>query len=143
RQYAREPRRAWPAPAPLRQPDSGKPLGTLRAVARYIIVMRLHSAMLATALFVAAAAAHAQNPNLESIANDRYTRSHDYDLVHQRIVVRDFNWDSLSFTGSVASTLIALRPALDSVILDAGAPLDIKRVAGKRNATLRTSRPRV
>src|SRR5947208_13123052 len=100
-----------------------------------------HSALaLASALTLGAATVRAQNPNLESTANDRYPRSHDYDLVHQRIVVRDFNWDSLSFTGSVASTLIALRPALDSVILDAGALLGIKRVAGNSNATLRTSR---
>src|SRR5205814_3708265 len=99
--------------------------------------MRLHSTPLVFAFLATSLAA--QNPNLQSIANDRYTRSHDYDLVHQRIVVRDFNWDSLSFTGSVASTLIALRPALDSVILDAGALLGIKRVAGNSNATLRTS----
>src|SRR6266550_3767910 len=102
--------------------------------------MRLNSVTLAAALTLSASTLAAQNPNLQSIANDRYTRSHDYDLVHQRIVVRDFNWDSLSFTGSVASTLIALRPALDSVIVDAGALLGIKRVAGNSNATLRTSR---
>src|SRR5438105_13714596 len=102
--------------------------------------MRLLSTALVAALSLFAAALRAQNPNLERIANDHYTRSHDYDLVHQRIVVRDFNWDSLSFTGSVASTLIALRPALDSVILDAGPLLGIKRVAGNSNATLRTSR---
>ena len=90
-------------------------------------------------LTVLATTVRAQNPNLERIANDRYTRSHDYDLVHQRIVVRDFNWDSLSFTGNVSTTLIALRPAFDSVVLDAGALLGIKRVA-TGNTTLRTSR---
>ena len=87
-----------------------------------------------------ASIARAQNPNLESIANDRYTRSHDYDLTHQRIVVRDFNWDSLSFTGSVSTTLIALRPGMDSVILDAGALLGIKRVSAANSGELRTSR---
>ena len=99
--------------------------------------MRAHS----TALFLIAlaATAGAQNPNLERIANDHYTRSHDYDLIHQRIVVRDFNWDSLSFTGSVSTTLVALKPAFDSVVLDAGALLGIKRVATGRE-TLRTSR---
>src|SRR5437763_15398892 len=102
--------------------------------------MRLNSVTLAAALTLSASTLAAQNPNLQSIANDRYTRSHDYDLVHQRIVVRDFNWDSLSFTGSVASTLIALRPALDSVILDAGALLGIRRVAGDAGVTLRTTR---
>jgi hypothetical protein len=51
------------------------------------------------AIVLTAAPARAQqpgNPNLERMANDAYTRSHDYDLVHQRITVRDFNWDSLS-----------------------------------------------
>ena len=90
--------------------------------------------------FALRSVASAQNPNLESIANDRYTRSHDYDLVHQRIVVRDFNWDSTSFTGSVATTLIALRPGMDSVVLDAGALLGIDRVAGASGGNLRTSR---
>jgi aminopeptidase N len=101
--------------------------------------MRAHSIALIAALTVLAASGHAQNPNLESIANDRYTRSHDYDLIHQRIVVRDFSWDSLTFTGCVATTLIALRPAFDSVILDAGALLSIRRVSNG-SATLRTSR---
>jgi aminopeptidase N len=102
--------------------------------------MRIHSAMLAAALSVAAAAAHAQNPNLESIANDRYTRSHDYDLVHQRIVIGDFNWDSTSFTGSVSTTLVALRAEMDSVILDAGALLGIRRVTSSTGVALRSSR---
>jgi hypothetical protein len=44
------------------------------------------------------------------MANDAYTRSHDYDLVHQRIEIGDFNWDSLSFSGKLATTLVALRP---------------------------------
>ena len=101
--------------------------------------MRYHSTALIAALVGAAAPIHAQNPNLERIANDHYTRSHDYNLVHQRIVVRDFSWDSLSFTGQVETTLIALRPGLDSVILDAGALLGIKRVTDG-NATLRTTR---
>ena len=94
----------------------------------------------AALLLLLAAAARAQNPNLESIANDRYTRSHDYDLVHQRIVVRDFNWDSLSFTGSVTTSLVGLRPNMDSVVLDAGALLGIKRVSAASGSTLRTTR---
>src|SRR6478735_875191 len=100
--------------------------------------MRLLSLVLAAVLAIAAPI-HAQNPNLERIANDHYTRSHDYDLVHQRIVVRDFSWDSLSFTGHVETTLIALRPGLDSIILDAGALLGIRRVTDG-SAMLRTSR---
>ena len=101
--------------------------------------MKTHVIALIAALGTLAATARAQNPNLENIANDRYTRSHDYDLVHQRIVVRDFSWDSLSFAGNVSTTLIALRPAFDSVVLDAGALLGIKRVSNG-STTLRTTR---
>src|SRR5881394_1938448 len=75
----------------------------------------------------------AAQSNAERMANDRYTRSHDYDLIHQRIEVSRFNWDSTSFDGRVTTTLVALRPGLDSVILDAGAKLQI-------TSTLRTSR---
>lgn len=103
--------------------------------------MRTSPALLGALLLAAAAAvAGAQNPNLESIANDRYTRSHDYDIVHQRIVVRDFNWDSLSFTGSVTTSLVALRPNMDSVVLDAGALLRITRTSAAAGGALRTSR---
>jgi aminopeptidase N len=101
--------------------------------------MRIHRPLTLAALALASVAS-AQNPNLESIANDHYTRSHDYDLVHQHIVVRDFNWDSTSFEGSVETTLIALRPAMDSVILDAGALLGIRHIASPAGAGLRMSR---
>jgi len=75
--------------------------------------------------------------NEERVANDVYARTHDYDLVHQRIEVRSFDWDSTSFDGRVTTALVALRPALDSVILDAGKLLQIARVADARGATLR------
>jgi aminopeptidase N len=77
--------------------------------------------------------------NLERMTNDRYTRSHDYDLVHQRIELANISWDSLSFDGTVTSTLISLRAGLDSVILDAGHLLDITRAAAGSTA-LRTAR---
>src|SRR5262249_32823502 len=63
--------------------------------------------------------------NAERMTNDRYTRSHDFDLIHQRIEVSRFNWDSLSFDGRGTTTLVALRPGLDSVVLDAGATRQI------------------
>src|SRR3989440_1357334 len=78
--------------------------------------------------------------NAERIANDAYTRSHDYDMVHQRIEVRNFDWDSTSLEGRVTTTLVALRPRLDSVILDAGSRLIIARIADGRGATLRSER---
>ncbi len=105
--------------------------------------MRPFVSGLAALVLAAPAFARAQqtgNPNLERITNDAYTRSHDYDLVHQRISVRDFNWDSLSFTGRVATTLIARRPGLDSVVLDAGARLAIRSVTSGARAALRTGR---
>src|SRR5213082_130981 len=77
--------------------------------------------------------------NAELVTNDAYTRSHDYDLVHQRIEVRNFDWDSTSFDGRVTTTLVALRPGLDSVILDAGKRLVVSRVVDARGATLRSS----
>src|SRR5438445_6509840 len=64
------------------------------------------------------------------MANDAYTRSHDYDLIHQRIEVRNFDWDSTSLDGRVTTTLVALRPGLDSVILDAGKRLEVRQVVG-------------
>src|SRR5947207_8583693 len=78
--------------------------------------------------------------NAELVTNDAYTRSHDYDLVHQRIEVRNFDWDSTSFDGRVTTTLVALRPGLDSVILDAGSRLVVSRIADGRGATLRSER---
>ena len=90
-------------------------------------------------LLLAAGPALAQT-NTALMANDHYTRSHDYDLVHQRIVVSAFDWDSTSFLGSVTTTLIALRPGLDSIILDEGARLENTAVSDRRGAQLRTAR---
>jgi aminopeptidase N len=84
------------------------------------------------------AAARAQS-NAERMANDTYTRSHDYDLIHQRIEVGNFDWDSTSLDGRVITTVVALRPGLDSLILDAGKQLEIRRVTDTRGATLRTA----
>ncbi len=99
--------------------------------------MRLPLSLLAACL--AAAPLIAQS-NAELMANDHYTRSHDYDLVHQRIEVSNFDWDSTSFDGQVTTTLVARRARLDSVILDAGAKLQLKTVTVARGGALRTSR---
>ncbi len=77
--------------------------------------------------------------NAERMANDQYTRSHDYDLLDQRISLRDFNWDSTSFEGSVTTTLVSLRTGLDSVILDAGSRLQIARVNDRAGRVLRSA----
>src|SRR5213082_1770617 len=95
---------------------------------------------LSCAALLALAAPVAAQSNAERVVNDAYTRSHDYDLVHQRIEVRNFDWDSTSLDGRVTTTLVALRPGLDSVILDAGARLIVARIADSRGATLRSER---
>ncbi|HEV8125646.1 MAG TPA: M1 family aminopeptidase [Gemmatimonadales bacterium] len=74
------------------------------------------------------------------MANDAYTRSHDYDLVHQRIEIGDFNWDSLSFSGKLATTLVALRPGFDSIILDAGHLLQVTGATDPAGLALATAR---
>ena len=79
--------------------------------------------------------------------NDRYSRSHDYDLVHQRIELRGFDWDSSSFDGVVTTTLRSLRAGLDSVVLDAGQLLQFSLVesvsrSGQEPGKLRYSRLR-
>src|SRR5467141_525203 len=81
----------------------------------------------------------AAQSNAERVVNDAYTRSHDYDLLHQRIEVRNFAWDSTSLDGRVTTTLVALRPGLDSVILDAGKRLVVSRVVDARGTTLRSA----
>jgi aminopeptidase N len=81
----------------------------------------------------------AAQSNAERVANDAYTRSHDYHLVHQRIEVRNFDWDSTALDGRVTTTLVALRPGLDSVILDAGKLLAVTRAADSRGTPLRTA----
>lgn len=88
----------------------------------------MHRSLLLAAALGFAAAPLAAQTNAERMTNDRYTRSHDYDLVHQKIELSHFNWDSLSFDGRVATTLVSLRPGLDSVILDAGKLLAVRSV---------------
>ena len=82
----------------------------------------------------------AAQSNEALMANDHYARSHDYDLVHQRIVVSGFRWDSTSFEGIVTTTLLARRPGLDSLILDEGELLRNLAITDRSGAELRTSR---
>jgi aminopeptidase N len=90
-------------------------------------------------LSLSAAPALAQS-NTALMANDHYTRSHDFDLVHQRIAVSDFDWDSTSFRGRVTTTLVARRPGLDSLILDEGTLLTNTSVTDRNGTRLRTTR---
>src|SRR6266849_927538 len=94
---------------------------------------------LSCAALLAFAAPIAAQSNAERVGNDAYTRSHDYDLVHQGIEVRNFDWDSTSLDGRVTTTLVALRPGLDSVILDAGKRLVVSRIVDARGTSLRST----
>ena len=87
-----------------------------------------------------ASSARLSPTDAERIATDLDTRSHDYDIVHQRIELSSFDWDSTSLDGQVATTVIAERAGLDSVILDAGAGLAVSRVMTPVGALLRTGR---
>src|SRR5256886_7179748 len=91
------------------------------------------------ATLLALAAPVAAQSNAERVVNDAYARSHDYDLVHQRIEVRNFDWDSTSLDGRVTTTLVALRAGLDSVILDAGKRLVVSRAVDARGTSLRSA----
>ncbi|MES1259958.1 MAG: M1 family aminopeptidase, partial [Gemmatimonadota bacterium] len=66
--------------------------------------------------------------NAELIKGDRYAKPHNYDLIHQRIAVGDFRWDSLSFNGTVTTTIVATVPSLATVRLDEGARLINQKV---------------
>src|SRR5216684_3884415 len=103
------------------------------------MVMRPPVGPLCSALLLLLTKPLAAQSNAERVANDAYSRSHDYDLVHQRIEVRNFDWDSTALDGRVTTTLVALRPGLDSVILDAGKRLAVTRAADSRGTPLRTA----
>ncbi len=78
--------------------------------------------------------------NAELMTSDKYTRSHDYDLIHQRIALSHFNWDSSSFDGVVTTTLVAKRAGLAAVVLDEGRLLINSSVVDRARRTLVTHR---
>ena len=79
----------------------------------------------------------AQQSNAERILSGRDTPSHDYDLIHQKIEVKNFDWNAPAFDGKVTTTLVSLRPGLDSVVLNMGRRLVV------RSVTVEEFRPRV
>ncbi|MFL5461660.1 MAG: M1 family aminopeptidase, partial [Gemmatimonadales bacterium] len=84
--------------------------------------------MTALAVLVMSATAAAQQTNTERILSGRDTPSHDYDLIHQRIEVRNFDWDATAFDGKVTTTIVSLKPGLDSIVLDMGRRLAVRSV---------------
>jgi aminopeptidase N len=92
-------------------------------------------------LFFTVASLSAQQSNAERILSGRDTPSHDYDLIHQRIEVANFDWNVTAFDGNVATTIVALRPGLDSIVLAMGHRLAVRSVTGARGVPLKFSRP--
>lgn len=78
--------------------------------------------------------------NAALMANDHYTRSHDYDLVHQKIEVSHFDWDSASFSGRVTTTIVAKRAGLAAIVLDEGRLLVNTATVDRLGRALATSR---
>ena len=83
----------------------------------------------------------AAQSNLERVVNGWNTPSHDYDLIHQRIEVSNFDWDSTSFDGRVTTTVVAKRDGFDAVRLDMERKLEVRAVTGRAGQALRFDRP--
>ncbi|MEP7066843.1 MAG: M1 family aminopeptidase [Gemmatimonadota bacterium] len=90
-------------------------------------------------LFLCSAAPLGAQVSATWVPDGAASRSHDYDLVHQRIEVRDISWDSTSLNGRVVTTLVARRATLDSVILDAAKGITIRGATNAAGRALRTA----
>jgi aminopeptidase N len=109
---------------------------------------RLALGMVATCALLASTAT-AQQTNAERILSGHDTPSHDFDLIHQSIEVKNFDWDATAFDGNVTTTVVSLRPGLDSIVLDMGRRLAVRSVTTARTnvrntkpgASLRFTRP--
>jgi len=95
--------------------------------------------MVATCALVASTAT-AQQTNAERILSGRDTPSHDFDLIHQSIEVKNFDWDATAFDGNVTTTLVSLRSGLDSIVLNMGRRLAVRSVTTART-NMRNARP--
>jgi aminopeptidase N len=104
-----------------------------------VAFMRSIAAVVALALLASPAVSRAQVP-ATWVPGNVETRSHDYDLVHQRIELRNIDWDSTSLDGRVVTTFVARRPALDSLILDAAAGITVRTASDAAGHALRSSR---
>ena len=93
--------------------------------------MRLNPTILAVLFTTTPAVAQS---NLERVVNGAYTPSHDFDLIHQRIEVRNFDWDSTSFDGKVTTTVVSLRPGLRLVALDMERRMQVRSVTAAGRA---------
>jgi len=87
--------------------------------------------MLGMRLFFGLGVLSAQQTNAERILSGRDTPSHDFDLIHQRIEVANFDWNATAFDGNVTTTVVSLRPGLDSIVLAMGRRLEVRKVTGR------------
>jgi aminopeptidase N len=103
--------------------------------------LRMTGVALGMRMLLGTASLAAQQTNAERILSGRDTPSHDFDLIHQRIEVANFDWEATAFDGNVTSTLVSLRPGLDSVVLSMGRRLAVRRVTGsvKSNKKVRST----
>ncbi|HET6798243.1 MAG TPA: M1 family aminopeptidase [Gemmatimonadales bacterium] len=83
----------------------------------------------------------AQQTNADRILSGHDTPSHDYDLIHQRIEVANFDWDATAFDGKVTTTLVSLRPGLDSIVMDMGHRLAVRRIIAACKVKSASCRP--
>ncbi|MBA3556688.1 MAG: hypothetical protein H0W29_18315, partial [Gemmatimonadales bacterium] len=85
---------------------------------------RITPALVAVLLLLSAPIA--AQTNLERVVNGPYTPTHDFDLIHQRIEVGGFDWDSTAFDGVVGTTVVSLREGLAGVTLDMDRRLEVR-----------------
>ncbi|HEY8197486.1 MAG TPA: hypothetical protein VIG04_10930, partial [Gemmatimonadales bacterium] len=83
---------------------------------------------LVAAMWLQSAPLLAQISNAERILSGRDTPSHDFDLIHQRIEVANFDWNAIAFDGNVTTTVVSLRSGLDSIVLAMGRRLEVRSV---------------
>lgn len=82
----------------------------------------------------------AAQTNAELVNGDHYTRRRPYDLIHQRIEVGAFDWDSSAFDGLVTTTVVSSRGGLARLTLDMGRLLEVRRVTSAGGARLKVDR---
>ncbi len=68
-------------------------------------------------------------------------RLRGYDLLHQRIEVGGFDWDSTAFDGAVGTTVVSLTDGLEAVVLDMDRQLEVRSVTSSKKEKLRFDRP--
>jgi aminopeptidase N len=96
--------------------------------------------MLAASVLAGAPTPAEPQSNLERVVNGDYTPSHDFDLLHQRIEAKHFDWDSTSFDGRVTTTVASLRTGLQAVALDMERRMQVRSVTAA-GRTLAYDRP--